>query len=471
MLRRLAVIVLALAIVGGGVAIAYTYLRPVVVGFFEPNDYPGPGSGSVRVTVAQGAGGSAIATVLADQDVVKTTKAFIEAASDDPKSAGIQPGVYEMRTQMKATDALAILVDPANRIVTKVVVPEGKWAKEVYPILSNATGIPVAEYAKAAKDAAGLGLPASAKGNVEGYLFPASYEFEPDTTAVDHLRTMVAESTKRLEALGVTPDQMERTMIVASLVEAEARFAEDRPKVARVVENRLAQDMQLQFDSTVNYATGKHGITTTDARPGQQEPLQHVPSDGTAARADREPGRERDPGGGPAGSGSVALLRHGRLRPRGRPSSPSPTRSTRRTSPSSRSGARRTRASAERGGRGVKCAVWGSPIAHSLSPVLHRAAYAALGLHDWTYEAREVDEAGFDAALVGLDDQWRGLSLTMPLKEVALGAASASRPPQRTPGRQHPRAGSEGWTAHNTDVNGIARRAARRGLPGHRPTR
>jgi len=226
----------------------------------------------VRVTVAQGAGGSAIATVLADQDVVKTTKAFIEAASEDPKSAGIQPGVYEMRTQMKATDALAILVDPANRIVTKVVVPEGKWAKEVYPILSKATGIPVAEYAKAAKDAAGLGLPASAKGNVEGYLFPASYEFEPDTTAVDHLRTMVAESTKRLEALGVTPEQMERTMIVASLVEAEARFAEDRPKVARVVENRLAQDMQLQFDSTVNYAIGKHGITTTDADRASKSP-------------------------------------------------------------------------------------------------------------------------------------------------------------------------------------------------------
>ena len=56
-LRRLAVIVLALAIVGGGVAIAYTYLRPVVVGFFEPNDYPGPGSGSVRVTRGAGCRG------------------------------------------------------------------------------------------------------------------------------------------------------------------------------------------------------------------------------------------------------------------------------------------------------------------------------------------------------------------------------------------------------------------------------
>ncbi len=65
------------------------------------------------------------------------------------------------------------------------------------------------------------------------------------------------------------------------------------------------------------------------------------------------------------------------------------------------------------------CAVLGSPIAHSLSPALHRAAYAELGL-DWTYEAIEVDEdalAGFPA---GLDDGWRGLSLTMPLKRVAM---------------------------------------------------
>ena len=65
------------------------------------------------------------------------------------------------------------------------------------------------------------------------------------------------------------------------------------------------------------------------------------------------------------------------------------------------------------------CAVLGSPIAHSLSPVLHRAAYAELGL-DWTYEAIEVDEDGLAGFLQGLGDDWRGLSLTMPLKRVAM---------------------------------------------------
>ncbi|MGH3358377.1 MAG: shikimate dehydrogenase [Nocardioidaceae bacterium] len=68
----------------------------------------------------------------------------------------------------------------------------------------------------------------------------------------------------------------------------------------------------------------------------------------------------------------------------------------------------------------IRCAVLGSPIAHSLSPVMHRAAYAALGLDGWAYDAHEVDEAGLGAFLDGLDDSWRGLSLTMPLKRAAV---------------------------------------------------
>ena len=67
----------------------------------------------------------------------------------------------------------------------------------------------------------------------------------------------------------------------------------------------------------------------------------------------------------------------------------------------------------------TRCAVLGSPIAHSLSPVLHRAAYAELGL-DWQYDAREVAEKDLAAFLDGLDETWRGLSLTMPLKRTVV---------------------------------------------------
>lgn len=105
----------------------------------------------------------------------------------------------------------------------------------------------------------------------------------------------------------------------------------------------------------------------------------------------------------------------------------------------------------------MKCAVWGSPIAHSLSPVLHRAAYAALGLRDWTYERREVDERTFAREFGGLDETWRGLSLTMPLKEVALAAADRVAPTAADTGAANTLVrGPDGWTASNTDVHGIA---------------
>ncbi len=106
-----------------------------------------------------------------------------------------------------------------------------------------------------------------------------------------------------------------------------------------------------------------------------------------------------------------------------------------------------------------RCAVWGSPVEHSLSPVLHRAAYAALGLTDWEYARRDVDEAAFPDAFVGLDDSWRGLSLTMPLKEVALRAARVVTPLAAATGAANTLVRDaddpSAWTAHNTDVHGI----------------
>ena len=260
--KRLVVILAALLVVGGGAFAAITVLRPVVEGFLESNDYPGPGSGEVQITVDAGAGGASIAQVLLEHDVVKSSKAFVEAVNAEPKSSGIQPGVYDMRKQMKAVDALAILIDPANRITTSVTIPEGLWATEIYAKLSGATGIPVASYVAAAKDGAALGLPASAKGNIEGYLFPAAYDFEPRSTAADQLKIMVTQSMKRLTALGVAPADMERTVIIASIVEAEARNAPDMGKVARVILNRLAKDMTLGMDSTVNYIFKKRGVPT-----------------------------------------------------------------------------------------------------------------------------------------------------------------------------------------------------------------
>ncbi len=293
------VIVLALAVIGGGVGVAYKVLRPVVEGFLASNDYPGPGTGEVRVTIDAGSNGTAIAQTLADKDVVKSSKAFVDAAGNDPRSAGIQPGIYTMKKQMKASDALALLVDPKNRLITRVVIPEGLWASEIYAKLSTASGIPVAEYVAAAKQVDQLGLPPSAKGNIEGYLFPASYEFGSTSTALDQLKQMVAESTKRLEALGISPDRMERVVTVASLVEGEAkdrgRPLEGRP---RRREPARGQDVaRVRLDGQL------HLQEAWRADPGharQQQPVQHAPFPRTATRPHLQPGRERAPRRPPA---------------------------------------------------------------------------------------------------------------------------------------------------------------------------
>jgi len=110
---------------------------------------------------------------------------------------------------------------------------------------------------------------------------------------------------------------------------------------------------------------------------------------------------------------------------------------------------------AEPAGSGRRCAVLGSPIAHSLSPALHRAAYAELGL-DWTYDAYEVDEDGLAGFVAGCDASWRGLSLTMPLKVAALALGEVDPLARRAEAANTLVFEADGSRRlHNTDVGGL----------------
>lgn len=112
-----------------------------------------------------------------------------------------------------------------------------------------------------------------------------------------------------------------------------------------------------------------------------------------------------------------------------------------------------------------RCAVLGSPIEHSLSPVLHRAAYAAWGL-DWHYDAVEVTEAELPGFLGALGSEWRGLSLTMPLKRAVVPLLDElSEVAERTQAANTVLLDGERRTGHNTDVPG-AERALRERLAG-----
>ncbi len=113
-----------------------------------------------------------------------------------------------------------------------------------------------------------------------------------------------------------------------------------------------------------------------------------------------------------------------------------------------------------------RAAVCGKPIGHSLSPVIHTAGFAAAGLFDWSYEAIECAEAELADLVRGLGPEWAGLSLTMPLKEVALSVAASASPMAAAIGAANTlvRRPDGGWHADNTDVPGMVRVLTDQGL-------
>lgn len=115
-------------------------------------------------------------------------------------------------------------------------------------------------------------------------------------------------------------------------------------------------------------------------------------------------------------------------------------------------------------------AVWGDPIAHSKSPALHAAAYRVLGL-DWEYGRRQVDAASFRDALEGLGADWRGLSLTMPLKEEAFRAAATRDAHAELTGAVNTLLLGDDIAGYNTDVGGIVDALSEAGITEARSVR
>lgn len=240
-------------------------------GASEADDYPGPGTGEVQIEIPPGAGGGQIGQILAEADVVASAGAFQAVATADSRAQSIQPGTYRMAQQMSAAGALERLVDSSYRQVSMVTIPEGLWTEEIFARLAEATGHDVEEYE--AVDPADLDLPEAAQGDLEGYLYPDTYQFSPSATPQQQLQDMVDLGKRRFAELGLDEDTMQRTIIVASIVQGEAAFADDLPKVARVIENRLADNEPLGMDSTIHFIAGERGMAgTTNAQRAEDSP-------------------------------------------------------------------------------------------------------------------------------------------------------------------------------------------------------
>ncbi len=258
--------VIIVGVLGGAGYLGYNWVRDLVI----PKDFTGTGSGEVVIEIKEGASAGEVAQTLEDQGVVASARAFVNAIGAAGKSSSLQPGEYTLRKGMSAESAVALL-DPKNRLLNKLTIREGLRLSKIFTELSTATGRPVAEFKQAAKE--DIGLPGYAKGRLEGFAFPATYEISPKLSASEILAKMVDrfnETADRIdldgqaEKLGRTPKEI---ITIASIIQAESGSQADMPKIARVIYNRLNRNpqMKLEMDSTLMYGLGKYGIAASNA--------------------------------------------------------------------------------------------------------------------------------------------------------------------------------------------------------------
>nr|WP_163781201.1 endolytic transglycosylase MltG [Mycobacterium cookii] len=291
------------------------------------NDYAGDGKKDLVVQVHAGDSTTAIGETLHKQDVVKTVKAFLEAAHGDAAISAIQPGYYRLRTEIPADSAVKRLADPQNR-VGKVVIPEGRQLDDTTDVKTNDTTpgiftmiskascveldgdkrcIAAADLRTAAEKTplASLSVPTWAVGaatamgedhrRLEGLIAPGTFNVNPSADPQTILESLISASTEQYVKSGLLDTATAMNMspynvlVVASLVQREAK-PQDFAKVARVIYNRLAEHRKLEFDSTVNYPLDRREVATTDGDRGQTTPWNTYVSEGLPATPICSPG-------------------------------------------------------------------------------------------------------------------------------------------------------------------------------------
>ncbi|MGW5264979.1 endolytic transglycosylase MltG [Microbispora sp. NPDC004025] len=224
--------------------------------------------------------------------------ALASAATVTVLAVGSTLAVQGLSSRTAAPEVLTGQGPGETRTANRITVHEGLRLSRVLTDLSAATGKPLEEFERAAEDGAALGLPAYAKGALEGFAFPGTYDVSSTSSPEKVLAAMVtrfrsvAEDTGLVEGarrLGRTPSEI---MTIASIVQAESRDKRDMPKVARVVYNRLNRtpEMRLQMDSTVLYGLNKFGSRASNEDLKSRSPYN------TYARLGLPPGPICNPG-------------------------------------------------------------------------------------------------------------------------------------------------------------------------------
>jgi len=298
--------------------------------FGSDNDYTGSGKRDIVIQVHDGDSTTAVGETLFNHGVVRTVRAFVDAAHGNSAISAIQPGYYRMRTEIPAKSAVQRLADPHNR-VGKLVIPEGRQLDDTTDMKTNAVTpgiltlisratcvdldgtvhcVSVSDLRNAAAQAhppTALSVPqwatepVTAMGNdhrrIEGLIAPGTFNVNPSGSAESILSTLINASAEMYvrsdlldtaASLSLSPYDV---LVVASLVQRESK-PEDFPKVAQVIYNRLREHRTLEFDSTVNYPLDRREVATTDADRAQPTPWNTYVSDGVPATPICSPGED-----------------------------------------------------------------------------------------------------------------------------------------------------------------------------------
>jgi UPF0755 protein len=247
----LLVIVVGAVVVGGGA----TYLF-----------HAGPPGDKVTVTIPAGSSLTKVAQILADQKVVPNALAFIVRARLDGHGSQFKAGTYALQVNEPNERLTATLIAGAKARTVRITVPEGYTLAQTAALLrSKLPGFPAAKYLDLTQrhpvpvDVAGF----KSGDALQGLLFPATYEVLPTVTPSQFIDLQTAAFKANLAKANMTRAAKANltpydVVIIASLIEREARASGDRAKIAAVIWNRLKIGMRLQIDATVLYALGTH---------------------------------------------------------------------------------------------------------------------------------------------------------------------------------------------------------------------
>ena len=252
-------LVILVGLLGAGALGGALYLRSI--GVWTTTEKPGR---PVSVTIPKGASASDIGALLVEKKVIESALAwritlYLEGGGDN-----IEAGKYQLFQGLSPKDALGLLAEGASVDFVTVTFPEGSWLTDFARIVGKNTHITTDEFMDAltSGDVTSALKPADVD-SLEGLLFPSTYQVIADDTAVTLAQRIVDEFERQLSSVDLSTIEEQGysvydAIIVASMIEAEARYDDERTKIASVIYNRLDVGEMLGIDATVSYAIGKH---------------------------------------------------------------------------------------------------------------------------------------------------------------------------------------------------------------------